>query len=123
MSGDHVREFFLAHNGMTYRYETGHWFSISCTEVAPTAERPEGLKYALAFFDRDNRCLVRYDNSHAANLKGKSNPVAYDHWHRSGEDEETVPYRFTSVEQLIEDFWTDMDRHLPAELRASGDWA
>ena len=57
-------------------------------------ERPQGLKYSL-FYGHPGSCLVRYDNE-----RGKGD-------HRHAGDQET-PYRFTSVEQLIQDFKTDI---------------
>ena len=60
------------------------------------SERVHGLKYSL-FYGRPGKCLVRYDNE-----RGKGD-------HRHAGDQET-PYDFTSVEQLIRDFKTDIDR-------------
>lgn len=117
---DHTREFFISHDGFTYYYETGHWYRITCKEVEETAERPAGLKYSLAFFDPGNRCLVRFDNSHAVKVKGRPTPEAYDHWHRVRDgEEEAVLYDFTTIEQLLDDFFAALDRHLPPQLRSS----
>ncbi len=65
-------------------------------------ERPHGLKYSL-FYGYQGKSLLRYDNE-----RGKG-----DHRH-IGDLEET--YRFTSVEQLIQDFRTDID-----QLRGNSD--
>jgi len=59
-------------------------------------ERPHGLKYSL-FYGYPELCLVRYDNE-----RGKG-----DHRH---EDDQEAPYRFISVEQLIQDFKSDIER-------------
>lgn len=112
---DHTRRFFLDHDGLTYVYPSGHWLKIECQEVPETAERPAGLKYSLAFFAPDDECLVRYDNSHAVNVKGRTNPVAHDHWHRSGKMDELVPYEFTDVETLLSDFYEVVERYCPSE--------
>ena len=119
MLADYVREFFIDHNGLTYHYETGHWFKIVCKEVEATPEWPSGLKYSLVFFDQKGRCLVRFDNSHAVKMANKPNPTAYDHWHRFGDEGKAVPYGFSSVEQLLEDFMAAVDSHLPPDLRTS----
>lgn len=116
---DHVREFFKSFDGLIYRYETGHWFTISCQEVERTPERPIGVKYSAAFFDVYGVCRVRFDNSHSAKIKGRPNPIAFDHWHRFGDNGELVPYEFTTIEQLLTDFFEAIDRHLPPELRSS----
>ena len=57
-------------------------------------ERPHGLKYSL-FYGYSGKCLVRYDNE-----LGKG-----DHRHMDGRE---APYSFTSVEQLVHDFETDI---------------
>lgn len=59
-------------------------------------ERPHGLKYRL-FYGYHDRCLVRYDNE-----LGKG-----DHRHYGSRDER---YHFVSVEQLVADFKTDIER-------------
>jgi len=65
-------------------------------------ERPHGLKYSL-FYGYSGKSLLRYDNE-----RGKG-----DHRHM-GDLEES--YRFTSVEQLIQDFRTDIE-----QLRGNSD--
>ncbi len=59
-------------------------------------ERPHGLKYRL-YYGQSGKCLIRYDNE-----RGKG-----DHRH---EDDRETPYAFSSVEQLIRDFKTDIER-------------
>ena len=59
-------------------------------------ERRHGLKYSL-FYGYPGKCLVRYDNE-----RGKG-----DHRHESDQE---APYNFVSVEQLILDFKTDIER-------------
>jgi Family of unknown function (DUF6516) len=114
---DHTRRWFLDHNGVVYYYETGHRYEIRCQEVPVTSERPGGLKYALTFFSPEGECLVRFDNSHAVNVRGKANPEAFDHWHRSEGLQELVPYSFIDIETLIIDFFSAMNRYLPEALR------
>jgi hypothetical protein len=53
------------------------------------------FKYRLAFVV-DGACVLRYDNEH-----GKG-----DHRHIGAVES---PYHFTSPEQLIADFWRDID--------------
>ena len=59
-------------------------------------ERPLGLKYSL-FYGYPEKCLVRYDNE-----RGKG-----DHRHEGDQEE---AYNFVSVEKLIQDFRTDIER-------------
>lgn len=53
------------------------------------------LKYSLAYVV-DGVCVLRFDNE-----SGKG-----DHVHRNDEE---IPYDFTSLEQLLADFWTAVD--------------
>ncbi|HSW83848.1 MAG TPA: DUF6516 family protein [Usitatibacter sp.] len=57
-----------------------------------TRDRPHGIKYRL-YLGRDGRTLVRYDNE-----AGKG-----DHRH-VGADEAEMPYCFSSIDRLLEDF-------------------
>ena len=61
---------------------------------AASAERPHGLKYSL-YYGHNGVRLVGYDNE-----QGKG-----DHRHYGDREE---PYAFTSVEQLIADFLSDV---------------
>ncbi|WP_224984596.1 toxin-antitoxin system TumE family protein [Geomonas agri] len=62
----------------------------------PTAERPRGLKYRL-YCGHSGKCIVRYDNE-----TGKGDHVHY------GKREKN--YRFSSVQQLIRDFYNDIEQ-------------
>jgi hypothetical protein len=63
----------------------------------PDDERPHGLKYRL-FYGTPDRSIVRCDNE-----RGKG-----DHRHYGDVEE---PYIFSTVEQLIEDFASDIERY------------
>ena len=63
----------------------------------PDDERPHGLKYRL-FYGTPDKSIVRHDNE-----RGKG-----DHRHYGDFKE---PYLFSTVEQLIEDFSADIERH------------
>ena len=64
-------------------------------------ERPSGLKYRL-YYGKSGHCLVRYDNE-----RGKG-----DHRHYGdGEGNEHEQfYSWISVQQLVTDFKTDIER-------------
>lgn len=64
-----------------------------------TGERPHGYKYRLNYCSSDGTTLVRYDNK-----RGKGN-----HRHYYNHEE---PYDFTTLDQLLEDFWSDVDKIL-----------
>lgn len=67
----------------------------------PSQERPHGFKYSL-FFGRRGERIVGYDNE-----AGKA-----DHRHLRGREE---PYRFESLEKLIEDFERDVLKEIGHE--------
>jgi Family of unknown function (DUF6516) len=67
---------------------------------SPVRGSAHTLKYALAFVVR-GKCVLRYDNE-----AGKG-----DHRH-IGDIE--APYRFVSAQQLLDDFWKDVD-HWPKD--------
>jgi len=60
------------------------------------------LKYSLAYVV-DGVCVLRFDNEAG---KGDNEAGKGDHVHR-GEAES--PYLFTSLEQILADFWTAVD--------------
>jgi len=62
----------------------------------PSPASAHRFKYRLALVER-GVCVLRYDNE-----AGKG-----DHRHRGNIEE---PYRFTTPEKLLDDFWADIDR-------------
>lgn len=62
---------------------------------SPLSGSPHNFKYRLAFVV-DGECVVRYDNE-----AGKG-----DHKHLG---EEEMPYVFASPQDLLDDFWNDVD--------------
>lgn len=63
---------------------------------SPVPGSRHAFKYRLALVV-DGVCVLRYDNE-----AGKG-----DHKHLGREQR---PYRFTTTDQLLEDFWNDVDR-------------
>lgn len=64
-------------------------------------ERLHGLKYSL-FYGRKGERIIGYDNE-----AGKG-----DHRHYRDHEE---PYRFTTMEKLIADFWDDVRKEMDHE--------
>lgn len=67
---------------------------------SPVRGSAHGYKYSLAYVV-GGVCAVRYDNE-----AGKG-----DHRHLGAEE---APYAFTTLTQLLADFWTDVDQWRPA---------
>lgn len=102
-----------------YRAEIGggFWVAISVSEVTPEAGRPYGIQYALTLHRPGDERILGYDNAHAIDVRaGPSNrsarPVTFDHVHKG---ERVVPYTFRSPEDLLVDFWRDVERILKEE--------
>jgi hypothetical protein len=66
----------------------------------PAASSGHGFKYRLAFIV-DEVCVLRFDNE-----TGKG-----DHKHVAAKE---VPYAFTSLMQLVTDFWNEIDEWRPS---------
>jgi hypothetical protein len=76
-------------------YDDGAIVEMTLWRLAsPLPPSRHGLKYSL-FYGREGVREVGYDNE-----RGKG-----DHRHFQGSER---AYRFTTVEQLMEDFWTDV---------------
>jgi uncharacterized protein DUF6516 len=69
----------------------------------PVPSSTHRFKYRLAFVVNEV-CVLRFDNE-----AGKG-----DHKHLGAEQ---VPYAFTTLEQLVADFWSEIDRWSPSWQR------
>ena len=74
----------------------GNIVELKIWRVEPTEDKPFGLKYSLAYIVQGER-VVGYDN---AERKG-------DHRHIKGKEQS---YQFLSVEQLVRDFFEDVEK-------------
>lgn len=111
-------EVLLDLHGVTAEVGGGFWVSFKVRAVEPSAGRPNGIQYALTLHRPGNDRIAGYDNAHA--IKTGSGPAvpararlnAFDHRHFKGN---TRPYKFTTPEQLLTDFWNDVERILQEE--------
>ena len=78
-------------------YDDGGIVEMTLWRVpSPVPPTTHGLKYSL-FYGREGAREVGYDNE-----RGKG-----DHWHFQGVE---TAYVFSTVEQLMADFWADVHR-------------
>ena len=73
---------------------------------------PHGIRYNLSLHDKHNRRVLGFDNAHAIKPKKKkygARKVTWDHKHQK---EKVLSYEFESAGQLLEDFWTAVDKYL-----------
>jgi len=104
----------LLHNEI-YDQGDGFWIKIEAWCVEASAHVPHGIRYALTLHDRHGTRLLGFDNAHAVKPPKRKRytgrRLAYDHCHRHARDK-GVPYGFTSPQQLLEDFFNEVDRVL-----------
>jgi hypothetical protein len=103
----------LALDGVRMNYQGEFWVKFDVALVEITMERPHGIKYSLSLHDGTNKRIMGFDNAHAVKVsKGfKGRKYAYDHVHKSVSDPGTE-YSFNTPEQLITDFWCEIDKVL-----------
>lgn len=112
---DHSLATLLDLNGQVIEQEAGYWIKIEARLVAASEAVPHGIRYSLTLHDGNGTRVLGYDNAHAAKpgkafkYTGQRRP--YDHRHRAAKDK-GVPYRFASPQQLLEDFFAEVDRVL-----------
>jgi hypothetical protein len=102
-------------NGEIYDQGNGYWIKLEAWSVEANEHLPHGVRYSLTLHDRHGTRLLGFDNAHAVKLPGQRHytgrRLAYDHRHRHAHDK-GVPYEFTSAQQLLEDFFDEVDRVL-----------
>ena len=111
---EHTLEFLLAFDGRVHWLEQGYRLKFQIKRVPPTPQKPHGLSYSFTLHDSDGKRLIGFDNAHAVKPPGskfRKAAVEVDHWHRT-ENDAGRPYKFTSAEQLLDDFFAEVGRVL-----------
>jgi Family of unknown function (DUF6516) len=102
----------LSLDGAAYEMVSGVIVEFAVRRTPATPQRPHGITYALVLRPKAGGApWVRFDNAHAVECGKGRKRVVYDHWHRTAHDEGR-PYRFTTVLQLLDDFWREVKRTL-----------
>lgn len=107
-------------DGTVISQTNGCWvkFEAKATKKK-TAGRPHGIRYSLTLHTRNGKRILGYDNAHPIQeKKGKYAAIrhsAYDHKHLHAEDK-GQPYHFSNAQQLMMDFWKDVDKTLKKHL-------
>lgn len=108
-------ETLLLLDGEIYDQGNGYWIKIEARQVEPDEHVPHGIRYALTLHDRYGTRLLGYDNAHAVKPPKRrryaGRRLAYDHKHRHSRDKGAA-YEFTSADQLLKDFFNEVDRVL-----------
>jgi hypothetical protein len=105
-------ETLLLLHGEIYDQGDGYWIRIEAWQVEPDEHIPHGIRYALTLHDRYGTRLLGYDNAHAVKppkrKRFSGRRLEFDHKHRHARDK-GVPYTFTSADQLLKDFFDEVD--------------
>lgn len=115
MGKDVGLEVLLDLHGTEYTEDNGYWYKIEAWQIPPCPEIPHGIRYNLTLHNNHNTRIMGFDNAHAIKPKKrgkfKGRIVTYDHQHTSRVDKGT-PYTFSSAQQLLEDFFNEVNRRL-----------
>ncbi len=82
--------------------DKGNIVEIKILRVEKTKSEPYGIKYSLVYIENGKR-VIGYDNYER---KG-------DHKHYCDKE---IPYNFVSVDKLIKDFLSDIEKYKGGEL-------
>ena len=108
-------ETLLDLNGYTIDQEGGYWIKVEAWRVPVTTDIPHGIRYSLTLHEPYGKRILGYDNSHAIKppkkFKFAGQRLPYDHKHRHVADK-GVPYEFKDANQLLADFFKEVDRVL-----------
>jgi len=111
---EHTLEFLLAFDGRVHWLDYGYWIKFEIRRVAPTRERPHGLRYSFTLHDPAGERIIGFDNAHGVPVRGgrfRARRAAVDHWHRVRGDEGR-PYAFRDADTLLADFFREVRRVL-----------
>lgn len=116
MSKDQGLDYLLDLDGEIWVQEKGCWVKIEVRKLdKATKECPHRIKYSLTLHDKEGRRLLGFDNAHLIKTKKRGRfvgrNIVYDHKHMNPSDK-GAPYTFESAEQLLADFFSEVDKVL-----------
>lgn len=113
MNEDYGLRTLLDMHGFQFTLENGYWWKIEVYQVQKNQFRPHGIRYNLTLHNQHNLRVFGMDNAHGIKppKKGRFSGrlIVYDHMHRTAHDK-GYPYEFTSAEQLLTDFFANVDK-------------
>ena len=119
MTRDSSLDTLLDLDGSILDQGDGYWIKLEASQVEVSDTVPHGIKYSLTLHEPHGKRILGYDNAHVVKppkkFKCAGRILAADHKHRHATDK-GVPYEFKTARQLLEDFFSDVDRVL-AEVR------
>jgi hypothetical protein len=102
-------------HGSILEQGNGYWIKLEAWQVEVSDPIPHGIRYSLTLHEPYGNRILGYDNAHAVKppkkFKYAGRILAFDHKHRHASDK-GVPYGFKDAQQLLVDFFADVDRVL-----------
>lgn len=118
MTRDLALDALLDLDGSVLDQQNGYWVKIDARLIRVSSNVPHGIRYSLTLHAPGGRRLMGYDNAHGVKppkkFKHAGRIWAFDHVHRHASDH-GVPYEFIDVQQLLNDFFSEVDRILKEE--------
>lgn len=115
MKIDAVIETLLDLDGSVLDQGGGYWIKIDAKRNEVSGEIPHGIRYSLTLHEPYGKRILGYDNAHMVKPPNKFKYAGrirtFDHRHRHVSDQ-GVPYEFKDAQQLMNDFFADVDRIL-----------
>ena len=111
---EYALEYLLSYDGRVHLLASGHYLKFEVRRIEVSERVPHGIGYSLTLHSPDGQRLIGFDNAHPVPHRGSryvAAPQASDHWHRTIDDEGR-PYMFSTVEQLLDDFFDEVERVL-----------
>ncbi len=115
MKIDPVIDTLLDLDGSVLDQGNGYWIKIEAKRTDVSNEVPHGIRYSLTLHEPYGNRILGYDNAHVVKppkkFKYAGRILTFDHKHRHASDQ-GVPYEFKDAQQLLNDFFADVDRTL-----------
>jgi hypothetical protein len=105
-------EYLLNLDGEIFPLDNGYWVKFEAKRTETSNKVPHGIRYSLTLHDKRNHRVIGYDNAHSYKPTSKKYGVkkeTYDHIHKKTE---IFPFEFENAGQLMEDFWSSVNRYI-----------
>ena len=103
-------DILLELDGEIFPMDNGYWTKMEARLVTLNEHIPHGIKYSLTLHNQSNIRILGYDNAHGIKPKRKKYGAKRTIWDHKHERKTVAPYEFETPAQLLEDFWTDVER-------------
>jgi hypothetical protein len=92
--------------------KNGYWTKIEAWKTEISEHVPHGVRYSLTLHDRYNQRVLGYDNAHAVKEKQGRFAALKTTWDHVHKKHKVLTYEFESADQLMEDFWNEVDNFM-----------